>query len=234
MYMRNLIEIETMVDIVETINKRTEKEYPQGILVNDITSIIDDKFWGINLNFGLDSYYKPQYIKTDYTVSFRDVLYPVSYKIHLSINKTQINDHISIDLIINHSKLEKRIMDKGEIYLKFHYEPSNKYPNLKRDDFDKYGDIKFKLTPKIRLQLNRILLELKNLNVITNFSDEYEFYDSGVINQLGTLVFGQTQQEKKYYNTIKMRERLYKFIMTDHMKEKYLKYKTKYLELKKK
>jgi len=165
--------------------------------------------WGIGINFGPIPAVNNYYI-TPYTVDYNRVPLPITYKIHVSINKYDVRrDHISFDVIINHRNHPRQNPSYGDKYLKFHYYSDTETPQLTHKDFTRYGDICLMLDDRLREILQSVLNAGRAHGILTNFRPGYRFRNS-------------CRADGRFLGIL--RERTFR--------EKYLKYKAKYLELK--
>jgi len=128
---------------------------------------------------------------TTYNVKYGKLPLPVSYKVHLSINRMRPErDHISIDMIIHVPKAgiptASGDIHYGDIFLKFHYFADG-LPHLSRKD-ECFGDIRFKLPPELQPILQHILRASQTSGVLRNFGDDYHFGNSTESDVLGVLV----------------------------------------------
>ena len=207
--------------------------------------------WGIHINFSPGSDEPNNYKNMEfdnYYVLYGGVRYPVTYKIHLSINrKSADRDHISFDMIINYINHPNCVREKDDIYLKFHYMSNSSVPGLAYKDKDRYGDIKLKIDDEIRDILHNVLNAGREYRVLTNFSAGYDFMNSTDNDNLGILNFND-ENDIRYFRTRGLRateqaaakeaaasSKPYKKNgRGGAFEHKYLKYKAKYLELKNK
>lgn len=152
---------------------------------------VDVYDYGFPVSFAEASQTPNNFYFTPYTVRYREHKLCVSYKVHFSITSmTPIRDHISVDLVI-HAKDKGIITSDGkvhdsDIYLKFHYFPINKLPELAAKDRC-FGDIRLKLNPELQGILRELLIATQKEGLLTDFGD-YDFTCSTDSDNLGELL----------------------------------------------
>ncbi len=256
---------------LESSYKDKDKPNMQVVRFNEYTELIDGEKkvkvdaednavncdWGIYININPSGTKPNNYMHMpieNYFVEYDGVRYPITYKIHLSINRYDVNsDNISFDMIINHDLHPRCVSERDAVYLKFRYHAGNSLPLIAAKDIV-YGIKILTIDDRIDNMLKAVLNAGQSCGVLTNFRPNYEFRadlsDLGVPSgpNLGTLIL--TLKDRNFFMTPGSRKahdekesasrkesssRRYAPSRKDGaFEEKYLKYKAKYLELKNK
>jgi len=180
-FVRNLDTKEKVLDKVKLINKCLQENDQNFMLSENIDDyakinvdkqkdasgnlVLNDWDWGISVLF----FDKTKFYHTEYSIMYKGILLPITYKCHITINKSNpIRDHISFDVIINYREHGAFLRDYHNLYLKIHY-CSDGFPSMKEEDKNYIEAFNFKHFPGMEVMLSILLTCSQNNNFLTNF-----------------------------------------------------------------
>ena len=168
-FVRNLDTKEKVLDKVKLINKCLQENDQNFMLSENIDDyakinvnkqkdasgnlVLNDWDWGISLLF----FDKTKFYHTEYSILYGTELLPITYKCHITINKSNPErDHISFDVIINHREHDSFLKEYHNLYLKIHY-CSDGVPTMKEEDKNYVEVFNFKHFPEMGAMLSILL-----------------------------------------------------------------------------